>query len=112
MFSAIGKRVKAASPAAHAHIMGYANGYFGYFPERKAYAEGGYEVATSHLDPAAEEIFLGAVAELMKRFYRAMLHERKSPAAALRAAQRALAGTPRWSAPYYWAGWVIQGEWR
>lgn len=68
MFSGIGKRVKAASQASHAHIMGYANGYYGYFPERKAYAEGGYEVAVSHLDPASEEIYMRAIAELMKRF--------------------------------------------
>lgn len=53
-----------------------------------------------------------ATAELMKRFYRGMLEERKSPSAALRAAQRELAQSPRWHAPYYWAGWVIQGEWR
>jgi hypothetical protein len=48
--------------------MGYANGYIGYFPERQAYAEGGYEVATTHLDPAAESIYLHAIGELMKRF--------------------------------------------
>lgn len=68
MFSGIGKKVKAASPAAHAHLMGYTNGYIGYFPERQAYAEGGYEVATSSLDPAAEAIYLRAINELMKRF--------------------------------------------
>ena len=68
MFSNIGKKVKAASPATYAHLMGYTNGYIGYFPERQAYAEGGYEVATTHLDPAAEAIYLRAITELMKRF--------------------------------------------
>jgi len=68
MFSQIGRKVKAASPAGYPHLMGYANGYIGYFPEQKAYAEGGYEVATTHLDPAAERIYLGAIGELMKRF--------------------------------------------
>ncbi|MBZ5595148.1 MAG: neutral/alkaline non-lysosomal ceramidase N-terminal domain-containing protein [Acidobacteriia bacterium] len=68
MFSNIGKKVKAASPATHAHLMGYTNGYIGYFPERQSYAEGGYEVAATHLDPAAEGIYLRSIAELMKRF--------------------------------------------
>lgn len=69
MFNNIGKQVKAASPATYAHVMGYTNGYIGYFPEREAYAEGGYEVAVTHLDPAAESIYLRAVAQLMMRFH-------------------------------------------
>jgi hypothetical protein len=68
LFSNIGKQVKAAMPATHAHLMGYTNGYIGYFPERQAYAEGGYEVAVTHLDPAAESIYLRGVAQLMMRF--------------------------------------------
>ena len=68
MFHAIGQRVKAAAPATHSHLLGYANGYIGYFPEQKAYAEGGYEIDTSHLDPAAEGIYLRAIAGLMQRF--------------------------------------------
>ncbi len=68
MFSNIGKQVKAASPAAYAHVMGYTDGSIGYFPEQAAYAEGGYEVAVTHLDPAAEKIYLRAVARLMQRF--------------------------------------------
>jgi neutral/alkaline ceramidase-like enzyme len=68
MFSNIGKQVKAASPATYAHVMGYTNGYIGYFPEQKAYAEGGYEVAVTHLDPASENIYLRALARLMMRF--------------------------------------------
>jgi CHAT domain-containing protein len=53
-----------------------------------------------------------ATAELMKRFYRAMLGGQLTPAAALRSAQRELAAGRRWSAPYYWAGFVLHGEWR
>lgn len=68
MFSGIGKKVKAASPATGAHLMGYTNGYIGYFPEQTAYGEGGYEVATTHLDPAAEGIYLRELAELLGRF--------------------------------------------
>jgi len=68
MFSNIGKQVKAASPATYAHLMGYTNGYVGYFPEQKAYGEGGYEVAVTDFDPASERIYLRAVAALMERF--------------------------------------------
>jgi CHAT domain-containing protein len=53
-----------------------------------------------------------ATAELMKRFYRGMLKDGLRPAAALRAAQISMLKQRRWSAPYYWAGFVIQGEWR
>jgi CHAT domain-containing protein/Tfp pilus assembly protein PilF len=53
-----------------------------------------------------------ATAELMKKFYTAMLQRHLSPAAALRAAQLEMARDPRWSAPYYWAGFVFQGDWR
>ena len=67
LFSNIGKKVKAASPATYAHLMGYTNGYIGYFPERQAYTDGGYEVASTHLDPAAEGIYLHAISELMQR---------------------------------------------
>jgi len=54
-----------------------------------------------------------ATAELMKRFYEKMLgREKLPPAAALRAAQIEMAKTKLWRAPYYWAGFVLQGEWR
>jgi CHAT domain-containing protein len=53
-----------------------------------------------------------ATAELMQTFYRGMLSDGLRPAAALRAAQDALRREGRWSAPYYWAGFVLQGEWR
>jgi CHAT domain-containing protein len=53
-----------------------------------------------------------ATAELMKRFYRGILKDGLQPAAALRAAQIAMWKQPRWAAPYYWAGFVLQGEWR
>jgi CHAT domain-containing protein len=53
-----------------------------------------------------------ATAPLMKRFYQEMLGpKRLAPAAALRAAQLSLQKEPRWSSPYYWAAFVIQGEW-
>jgi CHAT domain-containing protein/Tfp pilus assembly protein PilF len=53
-----------------------------------------------------------ATAELMSRFYTAMLRDGLAPTAALRSAQLGLRSTRRWSAPFYWAGFVLQGEWR
>lgn len=49
--------------------------------------------------------------ELMRRFYHGLLAEGLSPAAALRAAQDAIRRQARWRAPYYWAGFTLQGEW-
>ncbi|PYS71338.1 MAG: hypothetical protein DMF69_10710, partial [Acidobacteria bacterium] len=52
-----------------------------------------------------------ATAELMTRFYTRLLGPQKvSPAAALRAAQVSMARDKRWSSPYYWAGFTLQGE--
>ena len=48
----------------------------------------------------------------MGHFYRGVLEKPLSPAAALREAQRSLAEDKRWSYPYYWAAFVLQGEWR
>lgn len=53
-----------------------------------------------------------ATAELMKRFYRAHLVEGKPLAAALRSAQLSLSREPGWEHPYYWAAFVLQGDWR
>ena len=52
-----------------------------------------------------------ATAELMRRFYRGMLKEGRPPAEALRHAQAALRREPGWEAPYFWAGFVLQGDW-
>ena len=51
-----------------------------------------------------------ATAVLMKGFYEAMFKKRLSPAAALRDAQLAMAREEKWQAPYYWAGFIIQGQ--
>jgi CHAT domain-containing protein len=53
-----------------------------------------------------------STAELMRRFYRGLLKEGRPPAAALRAAQLEMSSHRRWSAPFHWAGFVVQGEWR
>lgn len=53
-----------------------------------------------------------ATAELMKHFYHAMFDEGLPPSAALRKAKAAMWQQPRWRAPYFWAAFVIQGEYR
>jgi CHAT domain-containing protein len=52
-----------------------------------------------------------ATAELMRRFYKAMLRDGLRPAAALRRAQMELRHERRWRPPYFWAPFVLQGEW-
>jgi CHAT domain-containing protein len=52
-----------------------------------------------------------ATSEWMRHFYQA-LKETRSPAKALQRAQRTMASDPRWSDPYYWAGFVLAGDWR
>jgi CHAT domain-containing protein len=51
-----------------------------------------------------------ATAELMQHFYRGMLRENLTPAAALRKAQTQLAQQKQWRSPYFWAAFVLQGD--
>lgn len=55
-----------------------------------------------------------ATAELMARFYGFMLDpvDPQRPAVALRKAQLALAENPRWRHPFYWAAFVLLGDWQ
>lgn len=54
-----------------------------------------------------------STAELMTRFYRGMLGKKSlSPAAALREAQIAMWKSGGGRGPYYWAAFVLQGEYR
>lgn len=53
-----------------------------------------------------------ATADLMARFYTGMLKRGLRPAAALRAAQVEMWKQRQWQSPYYWAAFVLQGEWK
>jgi CHAT domain-containing protein/predicted negative regulator of RcsB-dependent stress response len=53
-----------------------------------------------------------ATADLMAKFYQKMLKDGIKPAAALRAAQLELWQQKQWQAPYYWAAFTLQGEWK
>src|SRR4029078_8619721 len=53
-----------------------------------------------------------ATADMMRRFYQAMLKDGLRPAAALRAAQLSMLRDRRWHSPHFWAPFTLQGEWR
>lgn len=52
-----------------------------------------------------------ATVEIIRTFLRAVA-DGEPHAAALRQAQLRVRADPRWSAPYFWAGLTLQGEWR
>lgn len=52
-----------------------------------------------------------ATARLMEHFYRGLLEDGLHPAEALRRAQVELHSEDRWRAPYFWAPFVLQGDW-
>jgi len=53
-----------------------------------------------------------ATATLMAQFYKEMFVNGRRPAAALKEAQKYVSEQRRWRSPYFWAGFVLQGEWR
>jgi CHAT domain-containing protein len=53
-----------------------------------------------------------ATSELMTKFYKKMLQDGLKPAAALRGAQLEMWQQKQWQAPFYWAAFTLQGEWR
>lgn len=53
-----------------------------------------------------------ATAELMKSFYENMLKHDMQPSAALKLAQVKVWSQKQWRAPYYWAGFILQGDWK
>jgi CHAT domain-containing protein len=53
-----------------------------------------------------------ATSELMTSLYSRTIKDRLPPSAALRAAQIEMLKQPKWQAPYYWAAFVLQGEWK
>jgi CHAT domain-containing protein len=54
----------------------------------------------------------GATAEFMRDFYQGVFRRGLKPAAALRAAQIEMRKKKQWRSPYYWAAFVLQGEYR
>jgi len=53
-----------------------------------------------------------STADLMTDFYKRLLAGSSSPAASMRAAQVAMIDGKKYSAPFYWAPFVLVGEWK
>ncbi|MBB6144081.1 CHAT domain-containing protein/tetratricopeptide (TPR) repeat protein [Silvibacterium bohemicum] len=53
-----------------------------------------------------------ATAALMENFYEGLLKQGLSPAAALARAQRTLAHSKNWHSPYFWAPFILLGDWQ
>jgi CHAT domain-containing protein/tetratricopeptide (TPR) repeat protein len=53
-----------------------------------------------------------ATAAFMGYFYQHMLKDHRSAAVALHDARIDMMGQPEWESPFYWAGFVLQGEWQ
>lgn len=51
-------------------------------------------------------------AELMTEFYRHLLDPKSSPSGAMREAQLTMIAGKKYSAPFYWAPFVLVGEWK
>ena len=73
-------------------------------------ARGFMEAGASRVLVSLWDVDDKATAELMRHFYRA-LFAGEIPSQALRLAQLELAKNSEWSAPHYWAAFVLLGDW-
>lgn len=83
---------------------------------RETHGEGMLGLAQSFLVAGARSLLVSlwdlddeATSELMARFYRGLLVRGLSPSQALRAAQISVRAEERFSAPYYWAPFILVG---
>jgi CHAT domain-containing protein len=53
-----------------------------------------------------------ATAEFMNYFYAAILRDGATPSSALRTAKLEMRKQARWHEPFYWAGFILQGDYR
>ncbi len=63
---------------------------------------------SNHVVAANEEVEDKAAAWFFNVYYKHLLHDKQTPAQALANTQRDLRNSKRWSAPKYWAHWVIE----
>jgi CHAT domain-containing protein len=73
---------------------------------------GFFEAGASSVVATLWQVDDAAASELMPEFYRGLINQRLGSGAALRRAQMLLHASPRYRAPYYWSGFVLQGEWQ
>lgn len=67
VFNEIGRAIKDLSPFPRTIIITHCNGAAGYLVPARAYAEGGYEVKTTHFSPDAAELAIKEVAALLRQ---------------------------------------------
>jgi hypothetical protein len=67
VFAELGLDLRARSPFRHTLVLGLANEAIGYVPTRRAYEEGGYEPASSRLQPGGGELLVDAALDLLAR---------------------------------------------
>jgi CHAT domain-containing protein len=79
----------------------------GEFSLSRAFFYAGAQRVVASLWPVEDR----ATAAFMREFYQGLLVEHMHAAAAMRFAQQHLARDNRWASPYYWAGFVLQGDW-
>ncbi len=53
-----------------------------------------------------------STSELMQNYYRKMLEKGKNPVESMRESQLEMLSSEERKAPYYWAPFVVQGEWQ
>lgn len=88
--------------------IGESRGAEGMFSLSKAFFHAGTRHVLATLWPVDDR----AGERFMLHFYENLLEHAQSPQVALLNAQKALSEDPRWRSPYYWSGFVLQGDWR
>ncbi|MGD1714996.1 CHAT domain-containing protein, partial [Dapis sp. BLCC M172] len=53
-----------------------------------------------------------STSELMQNYYRKILEKGKNPVESMRETQLEMLSSENWNSPYYWAPFVVQGEWK
>ncbi len=61
----VGKEIQRRSPIKNTIVVGYANGYYEYFPLSKHFAEHGYEIGASRYVKGSTEKMIDASIELL-----------------------------------------------
>jgi hypothetical protein len=69
VFHEIGRAIKKASPFSHTFVITHCNDGAGYLVVKEAYAEGGYEVKTTHFAPEAADIVIKEVVSLLNQLH-------------------------------------------
>lgn len=70
MFCEIALSVRQQSPFRHTFFFGYTNGWLGYLPTKRGFAEGGYEPNTSPFTDQAEQHVTTAVSAFLQQWSR------------------------------------------